>query len=1055
MSPKNAYSPRLKGALLALMATLFLTACMSEDDKRVSVDPESLGTGTGEVFHGAEWATIKNLDPRGEQCIECHGKNNDMSPYSNSMAHNIGLQKNDTPESLGLANLKITGVNIKVDADEGIVEVNLSESMPADANFNLVFAKLAPRVRHSRGHDWQNYLNAPSARSESDSNAVIPIGVAPQRAQGEFVTVSSDRKTLSFDMKDGYGWGAHEFVVTDNDNAAHQFSEFVGTKVHIPDLKEHTSCYAAHEDSHQYPDDNGDKIICWWPDGSHLPAGVYVSDDHHLFISYDEGYTHRVGLALRGGDPAFNTWFDFIPDQPEVVIDENWHKKYNDEFLATTWRDGNNPSAADAQESSVEFQKKPASREIVDIQSCNSCHDNLTRHGDRSEAQLCVTCHNPGNLEPRSGRSIDLKHMVHRIHRGNSLPTEDSETVANRDDIASKENAKGGKGLLGKLATDWTKVRFPQGPTPGHKDGITNCVKCHMGPETLNQVNDMAATLGAGQNYDAQKELKLAKVTPQGDNWLGVRSIEACRGCHDSVIWARGEDGNRGPAVLEDMMKAVPLYSDKYLGIGYDFIGRENNGDHANVTIGTSGAANGDQFTCGAAGGCHSNLNPKFDLGKLSGASFGTGAGNTVQANHLKLTRNFILAERFKTEITNPKIENGIFSATVKILDKKINNYLKITADRKVTPDGLDEQTANLSGQLGWMHNSPDYNHSPGGGIPGNPLAVSVAWDGSADGVATADLSGMEREVEWNKIKDNLEDVVGTVFIQASMGTYRPQTATLDFRFDNSPLASTEGRRKVVDFTAGNGVVNADSVDGWDKHDGANTQSCSSCHLQLAYHGSRTNNVQACIVCHNPQRTDVNTGTRRGELSELDGQYEESLDFKRLIHAVHSASNKRIDPLYVGTANSRPSQEGDAVRGHSFPGVISNCKSCHIEDENSGKWTFDLEQLPEGMIGSTAITADWASIGNYATEGAVRHDFDGTDPASPASHKGHMKMTPIASVCSSCHDAGYKTSDGRMNPDIIDGGPYVGSHWWQMGGIAPGIVRPGDSPQSTKHQSGK
>src|SRR5699024_10653389 len=143
-----------------------------------------------------------------------------------------------------------------------------------------------------------------------------------------------------------------------------------------------------------------------------------------------------------------------------------------------------------------------------------------------------------------------------------------------------------------------------------------------------------------------------------------------------------------------------------------------------------------------------------------------------------------------------------------------------------------------------------------------------------------------------------------------------------------------------------------------------------------------------CIVCHNPQRTDVNTGTRRGVLSELDGQYEESLDFKRLIHTIHSASNKRIDPMYVGTANSRPSQEGDPVRGHSFPGVISNCKSCHIEDENSGKWTFDLEQLPEGMIGSTAITADWANISDYATEGGARHDFN-----------NHLKMTPIASVC--------------------------------------------------------
>src|SRR5690554_2635096 len=138
MSPKYAYTPRFRGALLALLATLFLAGCMSEDDKRGNVELDNAQVGSGEVFHGAEWATIKNLDPRGEQCIDCHGKNNDMSPYNSGfMAHNIGLQKNDTPESLGLANLKITSVNIKPGVDEGIVEVNLSEPMPVDANFNL------------------------------------------------------------------------------------------------------------------------------------------------------------------------------------------------------------------------------------------------------------------------------------------------------------------------------------------------------------------------------------------------------------------------------------------------------------------------------------------------------------------------------------------------------------------------------------------------------------------------------------------------------------------------------------------------------------------------------------------------------------------------------------------------------------------------------------------------------------------------------------------------------------------------------------------------------
>lgn len=261
----------------------------------------------------------------------------------------------------------------------------------------------------------------------------------------------------------------------------------------------------------------------------------------------------------------------------------------------------------------------------------------------------------------------------------------------------------------------------------------------------------------------------------------------------------------------------------------------------------------------------------------------------------------------------------------------------------------------------------------------------------------------------------------------------------------------------MVDFTAGSGNdANRDRYAGWDKEHGSNAQSCSSCHLQLAYHGSRTNNVQVCVVCHNAQRTDINS--RKGNLL-ADGQYEESLDFKRLIHAVHAAGGKdtrvrgqkmRIDPLVVngfGGVDIRPD-----AKGNHFPGVLSNCKSCHIEN-GKGQWTFELDQLPKGMIGSTAITADWKTIltnggtagGDYDPDGK-RHDF-----------ANHLKMTPITSVCSSCHDAGYKGGNdkARQNNNILDGGPYVASHWWVMGGIAPGIFRPGNEPVSTKHQSGK
>src|SRR5690554_480493 len=133
------------------------------------------------------------------------------------------------------------------------------------------------------------------------------------------------------------------------------------------------------------------------------------------------------------------------------------------------------------------------------------------------------------------------------------------------------------------------------------------------------------------------------------------------------------------------------------------------------------------------------------------------------------------------------------------------------------------------------------------------------------------------------------------------------------------------------------------------------------------------------------------------------------------------------------------------TKGNSFPGVLSNCQSCHIETEpGSGKWTFELDQLPKGMIGSTAFTADWSKV-PFNIDGGAQHDIS-----------NHMKMSHMTSDCSSCQYAVYKDRDNkvRTKANILDGSPYVISYWWVMSCIAPGIVRPNDLPSKTKHQSG-
>ena len=176
-----------------------------------------------------------------------------------------------------------------------------------------------------------------------------------------------------------------------------------------------------------------------------------------LAVTYDPGLTHRLGLQISGGSvPVANATF--------------------------TWRPADGATAG------------ILLRDIVETASCNECHGKLALHGGgRIETQYCVTCHNPGSTDANSGNTVDFKVMIHKIHRGEDLP---SVQAGGEYAIWGFNNSK----------HDFSDVVFPQ--------DIRNCTKCHD-----------AADAG----------------TPQGGHWMSQPSREACGSCHDNVNFATGQ----------------------------------------------------------------------------------------------------------------------------------------------------------------------------------------------------------------------------------------------------------------------------------------------------------------------------------------------------------------------------------------------------------------------------------------------------------------------------------------------------------------------------------
>lgn len=150
----------------------------------------------------------------------------------------------------------------------------------------------------------------------------------------------------------------------------------------------------------------------------------------------------------------------------------------------------------------VEYDFRPDGGAVTEVwdktvtAACNTCHNPLALHGgSRRDVKLCVTCHQPQTVDPDTGNTLDFKVMVHKIHRGEFLPSVEAGTpyviIGNQQSVH-----------------DFSTVAFPR--------DIRNCTTCHAAPAT------------------------------QAFNYYTFPSRAACGSCHDDVNFATGENHPAG-----------------------------------------------------------------------------------------------------------------------------------------------------------------------------------------------------------------------------------------------------------------------------------------------------------------------------------------------------------------------------------------------------------------------------------------------------------------------------------------------------------------------------
>jgi len=209
-----------------------------------------------------------------------------------------------------------------------------------------------------------------------------------------------------------------------------------------------------------------------------LPAGFDATKTHTLGIYGSRNLTTVVGIPENVMKTYFaNVEYDFRPDG--VKVTDQWDK-------------------------------------MRDTSTCSNCHDavknagsvgQLGMHGgSRQDVKLCALCHQPQTIDPDTNNTVDLKVMVHKIHRGDNLPSVKSGTP-----YVIWGN--------GQSIHDFSTVAWPQLTQIGD---IRQCATCHEGTVATNK--------GA-----------------QSNAWYTNPSRDACGSCHDNVNFTTGENHPAGP----------------------------------------------------------------------------------------------------------------------------------------------------------------------------------------------------------------------------------------------------------------------------------------------------------------------------------------------------------------------------------------------------------------------------------------------------------------------------------------------------------------------------
>jgi OmcA/MtrC family decaheme c-type cytochrome len=110
----------------------------------------------------------------------------------------------------------------------------------------------------------------------------------------------------------------------------------------------------------------------------------------------------------------------------------------------------------------------------------------------------------------------------------------------------------------------------------------------------------------------------------------------------------------------------------------------------------------------------------------------------------------------------------------------------------------------------------------------------------------------------------------------------------------------------------------------------ASTDACNACHDPLEAHGGSRREVGLCIICHNDQTIDPETGN--------------TVEFAVMIHKIHTGENLTQQPYYIIGFR----QSVNDYSTVAFPQDLRNCTTCHKDGTEADNWRTKPARAPCG-----------------------------------------------------------------------------------------------------------